>query len=137
MRNEALCLLDDEQHCAREGQDSSPVNHRLLEIAQMQQQLLQTQGIQLASQQCQTAGQMQVVIDQLHSLAGQPQLAAPARPGLTPEMAHVSIVGNRVISSQNVIRRGPHPHNIIPGVPPVSTASRRATLSAIARRRSV
>ena len=79
MRNEALCLLDDEQHCAREGQDSSPVNSRLLEIAQMQQQL-QTQVMQLASQQCQTAGQMQVVIDQLPSLAGQPQLAAPARP---------------------------------------------------------
>ena len=36
--------------------------------------------MQLASQQCQTAGQMQVVIDQLPSLAGQPQLAAPARP---------------------------------------------------------
>ena len=79
MRNEALCLLDDEQHCAREGQDSSPVNSRLLETAQMQQQL-QTQVMQLASQQCQTAVQMQVVIDQLPSLAGQPQLAAPARP---------------------------------------------------------
>ena len=35
MRNEALCLLDDEQHCAREGQDSYPVNSILLEIAQM------------------------------------------------------------------------------------------------------
>ena len=79
MRNEALCLLDDEQQCAREGQDSSPVNSRLLEIAQMQQQL-QTQVMQLASQQCQTVGQMQVVIDQLPSLAGQPQLAALARP---------------------------------------------------------
>ena len=43
------------------------------------QQQLQTQVMQLASQQCQTAGQMQVVIDQLRSLAGQPQLAAPAR----------------------------------------------------------
>ena len=79
MRNGALCLLDDEQHCVREGQDSSPVNSRLLDIAQMQQQL-QTQVMQLASQQCQTAGQMQVVIDQLPSLAGQPQLAALARP---------------------------------------------------------
>ena len=79
MRNEALCLLDDKQHCAREGQDSSPVNCGLLDIAQMQQQL-QTQVMQLAPQQCQTAGQMQVVIDQLPSLAGQPQLAAPARP---------------------------------------------------------
>ena len=79
MRNEALCLLDDEQHCAREGQDSSPVNSRLLDIAQMQQQL-QTQVMQLASQQCQTAGQMQIVIDQLPSLAGQSQLAALARP---------------------------------------------------------
>ncbi|KAK2164573.1 hypothetical protein NP493_1406g01016 [Ridgeia piscesae] len=58
MRNEALCLLDDEQQCASEGQDSSPVNSRLLEIAQMQQQL-QTQVMQLVSQQCQTAGQMQ------------------------------------------------------------------------------
>ena len=79
MRNEALYPLDEERHCAKQGGDLSPVNSRLLEIAQVQQEL-QKQVMELASQQCQAAGQMQVVIDQLPSLAGQPQLAAPARP---------------------------------------------------------
>ena len=78
MRNEALHLLE-EQPGARQGRASSPVSCRFLEMEQVQQQL-QTQVMQLASQQCQTAGQMQVVIDQLPSLAGQPQLPAPARP---------------------------------------------------------
>ena len=79
MRNEALYLLDEERHCAKQGGDLSPVSSRLLEIAQVQQEL-QKQAMELASQQCQAVGQMQVVIDQLPSLAGQPQLAAPARP---------------------------------------------------------
>ncbi|KAK2177953.1 hypothetical protein NP493_570g01013 [Ridgeia piscesae] len=76
IRNEALYLLDEEQPGARQGRGSSPVSCRFLEMRQMQ---LHINVIQLASQQCQTAGQMQVVIDQLPSLAGQPQLAAPAR----------------------------------------------------------
>ena len=81
MRNEALYLLqdDEQQRCARQGKDSSPntpTESRFLQMVQMQQQL-QRQVMQLASQQCETAGQMQVVIDQLPS---QPQLAAPARP---------------------------------------------------------
>ena len=80
MRNEALYLFDnEEQPGALQGGDLSPVNSRLLEVAQMQQEL-QKQVVELASQQCQAAGQMQVVIDQLPSLAGQPQLAAQARP---------------------------------------------------------
>ena len=79
MRNEALHLLDEEQPGARQGRDSSPVNSRVLEIAQMQQKL-QKQVMELATQQSQTAEQMQVVKDQLPSLAGHPQLAAPARP---------------------------------------------------------
>ena len=79
MRNETLYLLDEERHCAKQGGNLSPVNSRLLEIAQVQQEL-QKQVMELASQQCQAAGQMQVVIDQLPSLAGQPQLAAQARP---------------------------------------------------------
>ena len=78
MRNEALRLLDEEQPGARQGRDSSPVNSRLLEIAQMPQEL-QKQVMKLESQQSQTAGQMQVVIDQLPSLAGHPQVAAPSR----------------------------------------------------------
>ena len=42
-----------------------------------------------------------------------------------------------VISSENVPRRGLHPYHLVAGVAPVSMVSRRATLSAIARRRSV
>ena len=80
LQNEALYLFDnEEQPGAVQGGDLSPVNSRLLEVAQMQQEL-QKQVVELASQQCQAAGQMQVVIDQLPSLAGQPQLAAHARP---------------------------------------------------------
>ena len=80
MRNEALYLFDnEEQPGALQGGDLYPFNSRLLEVAQMQQEL-QEQVVELASQQSQGAGQMQVVIDQLPSLAGQPQLAAQARP---------------------------------------------------------
>ena len=69
MWNDALYMFnDEEQPGARQGRESSPVNSRLLEIVQMQQQL-QKQPMELASQQSQTAGQMQVVIDQLLSLA--------------------------------------------------------------------
>ena len=68
MRNEALYLLqgDEQQRCARQGKDSSPntpIESRFLQMVQMQQQL-QMQVMQLASQQCETAGHMQVVIDQ-------------------------------------------------------------------------
>ena len=121
MRNEAFYLLDEEQHCARQGRESSRINSKLLEIAQMQQRL-QNQVIELATQQSQKAGQ-NAGGDRLVTRLGQ-----QARPCPTPEMAHVSIVGNRVISSKHVPRRGPDPSDVIVEVPPVSTACSRATL---------
>ena len=70
-REEVLCQPDmvQEQPVARQGRALSPVNSRLLEIAQTQQEL-QKQVMELATQQSQTAGQMQVVIDQFPWLAG-------------------------------------------------------------------
>ena len=41
MRNEILNLLqeDEQQRCARQGEDSSPIECRFLQMVQMQQQL--------------------------------------------------------------------------------------------------
>ena len=70
MRNEVLNLL---QRCARQGEYSSPIECRFLQMVQMQQQL-QTQVVQLTSQQCETAGQIQLVVDQLPGQACQPRV---------------------------------------------------------------
>ena len=66
MRNEALYLQqdDEQQRCVRQGENSSPIECRFLQMVQMQQQL-QTQVMQLASQQCETAWQIQLMVDQL------------------------------------------------------------------------
>ena len=107
-RNEALYLFDNEEHPGA------------------------LQGGDLSLSWANTGG------DRAVAQSGWPTSVSSAgstRP--SPETAHVSIVGNMVISSENVPTRGLHPHHLVAGVAPVSVVSRRATLSAIARRRSV
>ena len=97
--------------------------------------------MQLASQQCETAGQMQLVVDQLPSLACQHRLAAPARPTRAASLTKPNprdgtcfyFLENRAISSENIPRRGLHPRQLLAGVGPVSVVSWRDILSAIAR----
>ena len=86
MRDEVLSLLGDHSESQRtvrvRATEAEPdsVNQVLLQVMQTQQQR-QSQMMQLASQQCQTASQLQTILDQLPGLAGQPQLALPP-PGM-------------------------------------------------------
>ena len=113
MRDEVLSLLGDHNEVHRTVRvrgakaEPDPVNTIVLQVLQSQQQP-QSQVMQLASQQCQTPSQLQVILDQLPGLTGQLLLPAimPTGPpnSIRPnplDGLYASIVRSRAISSGN------------------------------------